>query len=281
MRKSLPIVRDRHLCAKRSHHRQRHLDVGLRDQLSGDFDLQRVRHRAFRAHGATNSSALRNWLEILPRTVALRPAMPAASTITGGQPLAASLRGADAELRERVEQIANRPLVHSRRAAQPKRAAAQGHQRREKPHRRAAVGDVKVCLRRRNTARRSRRPGPCAARNRRGPRPPIAASASIITRVSSLSRMPASVDVPSASAAHTSALFVRLLDPGGRMVASGVDTRGWISMLDMFRTGPASRDRCGHEHATQGAAIFHKCSSLRTYSAPSTIAGELWILPSS
>ena len=43
--------------------------------------------------------------------------------------------------------------------------------------------------------------------------------ASPINRVSSLSSAPASVDVPSASAAQTSARFVMLFEPGGRIEA--------------------------------------------------------------
>ena len=41
----------------------------------------------------------------------------------------------------------------------------------------------------------------------------------IITRVSSLSSAPRSVDLPLASAAQTSARLVMLFDPGGRTVA--------------------------------------------------------------
>ena len=54
---------------------------------------------------------------------------------------------------------------------------------------------------------------------------------SIITCVSTLSRTPANVVGPSASAARTSARLVRLFDPGGRMEPITGRETGWISRV--------------------------------------------------
>ena len=59
-------------------------------------------------------------------------------------------------------------------------------------------------------------------------------SASIISRVSSLSRAPTSSDSPPASAAQTSARFVMLFDPGGRILPR-TGPPGRISISRAFR----------------------------------------------
>src|SRR6516164_6569650 len=56
---------------------------------------------------------------------------------------------------------------------------------------------------------------------------------SIMTRVSSLSSAPRSSESPLASAAATKARFVRLFEPGGRIVVSNGLAIGWISMASI------------------------------------------------
>ena len=92
--------------------------------------------------GAAINSPLRNWLDTSPRTVGLSAGQtgrhrsrPAGSP----RPLAA---GVDAELAQSVQQILDRPFAHARRAVQAVSAVSQGHQRRQKTDRRAAVGHV-------------------------------------------------------------------------------------------------------------------------------------------
>ena len=95
----------------------------------------------------------------------------------------------------------------------------------------------------------------------------------------------ASVEVPSARAAQIKARFVRLFDPGGRIVASSGAVDGLN--LDARRHNDSSLARAKLEmrnyaqatarilpRAGYGAAIFHECWSLRTYNAPSEMAGE-------
>ena len=60
-----------------------------------------------------------------------------------------------AQLIERVEQIADRPLAHPLDAVEPKRAVAERRKRRQKPNRRAAVGTEQIGLERGNLAART------------------------------------------------------------------------------------------------------------------------------
>ena len=145
-----------------------------------------------------------------------RPARPLACTTTGGQPLPVSLTACAPKLIERVEQIADRPLAHPRDAIEPKRAMPERDERREKADRRAAVGAEQLGFQRGNPAARALRRPASARRRATRRRCPARPRPSIITRVSSLSSAPVSVEVPSASAAQTSARFVMLFDPGGR-----------------------------------------------------------------
>ena len=71
-----------------------------------------------------------------------------------------------ADVGQRVEQVLNRPLVHPRRAVQTKASVAQRHQRGQKPHRRAAVGDVQFGAVGRQLAAATNRRGPCSRRGR-------------------------------------------------------------------------------------------------------------------
>jgi hypothetical protein len=68
--------------------------------------------------------------------------------------------------------------------------------------------------------------------------------------VSSLSNAPVSVLVPFASAAHTSARFVMLFDPGGRMQPRIGPRTGWIVMKELSGTANCffSFDRTEQEH---------------------------------
>ena len=108
---------------------------------------------------------------------------------------------------------------------------------------------------------------------------------SIMTRVSSLSRTPSSVEVPSASAAVIKARLVKLLEPGGRIETSGATASGRISIRSGKVVQPRGHARLFSFLACHGvdpwnlfaiylAAIFHKCRSLRTSIASFDTAGE-------
>jgi hypothetical protein len=94
---------------------------------------------------------------------------------------------------------------------------------------------------------------------------PSVAKASIMTRVSSLSSKPRKVEVPWANAAQTSARFVRLFEPGGRIEALSGAVTGIISMFaatvfgerwEMIGSQPTQR-RPSIEHYFV-AAIFQR-----------------------
>ena len=172
--------------------------------------------RCARRAGAAINRPLRNWLEMSPRTVARAAGQSVGVDHDRRAAVAGFALRVRAELPQRIEQIANRPLAHPRDAVEPERAVPERHQRREKPHRRAAVGTEQVGFDRRNPAGRARRPPAFGRRRCDATAIPSSPSAAIITRVSSLSSAPRSVDAPSASAAHTSARLVMLFDPGGR-----------------------------------------------------------------
>src|SRR5690348_15846677 len=65
---------------------------------------------------------------------------------------------------------------------------------------------------------------------------------SIITRVSSLSRAPKSVEVPSASAAQTRARLVMLFEPGGRIRPRIGAVTGLISIESLIAMTRAQRE---------------------------------------
>ena len=169
------------------------------------------------AAGAASSRPLRNWLETSPRTVAVPPGRPLAWIDNRRAAVVVLAPGIGAELVEGVEQIADRPLAHAGDAVEAERAVAERRQRGEEADRRAAVGDRTGRLRARESGRRAvddERACPSSRRLRLAI--PSGARLSIITRVSSLSSAPVSVETPSASAAQTRARLVMLFDPGGR-----------------------------------------------------------------
>ena len=110
---------------------------------------------------------------------------------------------------------------------------------------------------------------------------PACDSASIITCVSSLAKRTCERRSASRPARRRSEpRLVRLLEPGGRATASSGACSGWISMLSGTIVSPVRRMVNVDSAKPQGqcraycSAIFHKCLSLRTYNAPSEIAGR-------
>ena len=130
---------------KRCQQLQRDLDVGLGDQLAVDLDHDRAARAA--ASGSASSSAVRNWLETSPRTrigCVERAALPGRPDAQRRIAVVAQVVDCAAELAQRVDQVADRPLVHARarraaRSSPP--SAAPGRARGQRAHRRAGVAE--------------------------------------------------------------------------------------------------------------------------------------------
>ena len=111
--------------------------------------------------------------------------------------------GIGPELPQRIEQVLDRAFAHAGRAVEAKRAVPERQHGREKSHGRAAVGHVEVG----GLQRATRPPQPdtwmVAAAGSCSTAMPSCRNAWIMTRVSSLSSAPTSVESPSAKAAQT------------------------------------------------------------------------------
>jgi len=152
-----------------------------------------------------------------PRTVAVSARQSVGMNSTGGQPSPFSAHGVRAKLIQRVEQTCDRPLAHSHYAVEPERTVASVTMAERKR-------SVVPCWRRNSSARAPESAGSALDDERPAGRRAIRSRAqlaqpSIITRVSSLSSAPVSVDVPSARAAPHERALVILFDPGGPHVA--------------------------------------------------------------
>ncbi len=157
--------------------------------------------------------------------------------------------GMRAQLIERLEQIADRPLAHPLDAVEPKRAVAECRERGQKPDRRAAVGTEQLGFQRGNLAARPVDDQRACRTSCDSTSMPSRPSPSIITRVSSLSSAPVSVETPSANAAQTRARFVMLFDPGGRTRPRIGPATGLISSGSVMRRRGRFSDRVLRIHA--------------------------------
>ena len=119
---------------------------------------------------------------------------------------------------QRVDQVLNRSLAHPRHAVQPIGARPQGDQGGKESDRRAAVADKQIGLRLRQPTGTAGDLQPRVAARSSGqvdPQPPQAVDHHPRVIAVQDTRQHGS---PCASAAQTSARFVMLLEPGGRIV---------------------------------------------------------------
>ena len=140
--------------------RERHRTYGCETSVPVDCQLDRVTA----AYGAAINRPLRNWLEISPRIVAVPPGGRWRGRPPAGSRSSLSLTTSSAELPQR-RRAGRRSAARACAATPSSRnvAVAERGQRREKPHRRAAVGDRTARPRARESRRRSRRRAASAA----------------------------------------------------------------------------------------------------------------------
>ena len=195
--------------------------------------------------GSAISSADRNWLDTSPRIAhrRVRRARAPAPIASGGKPSVAEVADVGAERAQRVDEIADRPLVHARHAVELVVAAGERERGRQRAQRRAGVAEKQVARRLTGNgaacavARRSR-----ALPRSRSTSTPSARSASSIRSMSSASSRPVRRRVACARAPRAAACGWRCSSsPGSATDAFGV------------RAAAAKRRRVGRAHRPRSA----------------------------
>ena len=136
-----------------------------------------------------------------------------------------------AERAQRVDEVADRPLVHARHAGQLVVAAQHREHRRQRAKRRARVAEEQPARAHRKCAADARARSHAPARRRARSATPSARSASSIRSVSSAASTSTSVVVPRASAASSSVRLEMLFEPGSATVPSACATGGSASCV--------------------------------------------------